>query len=99
MCDYCAIVDKTIALKFSKLLKQNNIDGFIVTNPVNIFYLCSFRGISPTEREALLIFNPKPTLITARLYQNEANALESKGLAIKIANERTDRLSTRCNFL
>src|SRR3989344_5292934 len=53
----------------AKKIKEKNLDGFIVTNPVNIFYLCGFRGISPQEREAYLIFSPRPTLITARLYQ------------------------------
>lgn len=61
---------------FTKLLAQHKLDGFIVTNPVNIFYLTGFRGISPAEREGLLITNPHgSTLITARLYQNEAKKL------------------------
>ena len=75
--------------KFAKLLDQNKLDGFIVTNPTNIFYLTGFRGISPTEREAILVIaNHKATLITARLYQNEAKLLASAKLKIKIASER-----------
>lgn len=82
---------------FQKILKQNNLDGFIVTNPVNVFYLTGFRGFSPQEREAILVFSlpagrqvPKAHLITARLYQNEANYLKSKDLSIKIATERNE---------
>lgn len=73
---------------FHQKLAQKKLDGFIVSNHFNIFYLCSFKGISPTEREALLIFSPKPTLITAKLYQAEAKRLESKNLSIKIVAER-----------
>ncbi len=73
-----------------RILREKRLDGFIVTNPVNIFYLTNFKGISQTERESILIFNPKATLITARLYQNEALKLKSKDLAIKIVNERDE---------
>lgn len=76
--------------KFQKILQQNSLDGFIVTSPVNIFYLTGFKGLSPTEREAILIFNPKAHLVTARLYQSEANKLKSPDLEIKIATERNE---------
>lgn len=69
-------------------LRQNNLNGFIVTNQTNIFYLTGFRGISPQERESILIFNPEATLITARLYQNKAHKVASKELRIKIVSER-----------
>lgn len=74
--------------KFQKILKEQILDGFIVTDPVNIFYLTGFHGLSPREREAILIFNPRATLITARLYQNEANLLKNPSLKISIATER-----------
>ncbi len=78
--------------KFLRKLRGEKLDGFIVTNPVNIFYLSGFRGVSVTERESLLIFNPQPTLITARLYQSEARSLASKSagwrIKIKIVDER-----------
>src|SRR3990167_1065019 len=78
-------------INFQKTLKAKNLDGFIVTNPVNIFYLTGFRGISPTEREAILVTMPKcSTLITARLYQTEAARLKSKNLDVKIAAERNE---------
>ena len=75
-------------VKFQKALKKQNLDGFIVTNPVNIFYLTGFKGISPAEREGILVFSPKATLITAKLYQAEALKLRSPKLKIKIADER-----------
>ena len=75
-------------IKFLHKLKAKSPDGFIVTNPVNIFYLCGFRGISPTEREVILVFAPRATLITAKLYQTEASNLRSKNLKIAIADER-----------
>lgn len=78
--------------KFQQELKTNRMDGFIVTNPINIFYLLGFRGISQTERESYLIFNPAPTLIAPRLYQQEALKLRSKNLNVKIARERTELL-------
>jgi len=74
--------------KFTKLIKTQKLDGFIVTNPINIYYLTGFRGVSPTERETLLVFNPRPTLITARLYQNEASKLKSDNLSVIIVDER-----------
>lgn len=74
--------------KLQGILKEKGLDGFIVTTPVNIFYLTGFRGFSPSEREAILIFGPRATLITARLYQNEANLLKNPSLKISIATER-----------
>lgn len=44
---------------FLSILKSHHLDGFIVTNPTNIFYLCGFHGVSPTERESILIFSPR----------------------------------------
>ncbi len=73
-------------------LAEKNLDALIVTNPTNIFYLTGFKGLSPTEREAvLIILKTKPaTLITARLYQNEALKLASTTLQIKITAERKE---------
>lgn len=100
-----------------KLVLPSNIDALIITNPYNILYLSGFKGISETEREAVLIVTgkeglegledkegiarksskssqssvpsqPSLTLITARLYQAEANKLKSAQLDVKIASER-----------
>lgn len=76
-----------------------DIDALIVTNSYNIFYLAGFKGISETEQEAILVIKggksiesikgiEGKTLITARLYQAEANKLKSPSLEIKIASER-----------
>jgi len=77
--------------KFKQAPKAKKLDGFIVTNHFNIYYLTGFRGILPTEREAILVTMPKySTLITARLYQTEAKKLASSQLKIKIAGERNE---------
>jgi len=89
----------------NKLTLASNLDALIVTNSYNILYLSGFKGISDTEREAVLVakgskssksvkgFKGNTTrsnlvLITARLYQTEANKLKSAKLDVKIASER-----------
>ncbi|MBI4038011.1 aminopeptidase P family protein [Candidatus Curtissbacteria bacterium] len=64
------------------------ITAFIVTNPVNIFYLTSFKGVSPIERESILVLTPQKHLIAPRLYQAEAKSLETKDLEVHVAQER-----------
>lgn len=72
-----------------QVLKEQKLDGFIITNPINIFYLTGFRGVSPTERESILVFaGSSATLIAPALYQAEAKSLNAKGLKIKIVRER-----------
>lgn len=73
---------------FKKILKTKGLDGAIITNPTNIFYLTGFRGMSETERESVLVLTPKATLIAPRLYQNEARKLQSPNLAVEIVVER-----------
>lgn len=93
-------------------LRQNNLDGFIVTNQTNIFYLTGFKGISPQEQESILVFNLYPsksvrqnsgrsgtTLITARLYQNEAKRVACRNLKIKIVPERHELMSYAAKLL
>lgn len=92
---------------FQKIFKNKNLTGFIVTNPVNIFYLTGFKGVSPLERESILVFNPRPTLITAKLYQQEARLaqsrlakrLASKNLKIKIVQGRNEMFKTAQKLL
>jgi len=73
-----------------KLISEK-LDGLLVTNPINIFYLTGFKGISPTEREAILVVKKtKSVLITARLYSREAQKLKSPNLDVKIASERDE---------
>lgn len=74
-----------------KVLTDESLDAILVTNPVNIFYLTGFRGLSPTEREAIVVTGKnKITLITARLYRHEAQKLASDSLQVKIAAERDE---------
>lgn len=74
-----------------KVLTDESLDAILVTNPVNIFYLTGFRGLSPTEREAIVVTGKnKITLITARLYRHEALKLASDTLKVKIAAERDE---------
>lgn len=70
------------------LLLEKELDGFIVTNSVNIFYLTGFKSVSPTERESILVLTSKKHLIVPRLYQQEAKELESNDLEVHIAQER-----------
>lgn len=82
---------ETTTAKLNKTLKTKNLDALIVTNHYNILYLSGFQGISPTEREAILIVGKDYlTLITAALYQNEANKLAGSKLKVKIARERNE---------
>lgn len=79
-----------INLAIGKLISEK-INGLLVTNPVNIFYLTGFKGVSPQEREAMLVIRkPKSVLITARLYGQEAKKLKSANLDVKIAAERNE---------
>ena len=79
---------------FQNKVLDNKLDGFIVTNPTNIFYLTGFKGVLPYERESILIFNPKLILIAPRLYQNEAKLAVTKlkmdkiSIHLKVARER-----------
>ena len=75
---------------FQKSLFNIGLNGFVVTNPYNIFYFTGFIGVSPQERESILIFNPKPHLIAPKLYQTEALKFKSKDLHIKIIRERNE---------
>lgn len=65
-----------------------SISAFIVTNPVNIFYLTNFKGVSPTERESILVLTDKKHLIVPKLYRQEAQLLDSKDLKVHVAKER-----------
>lgn len=71
-----------------QILRVNNLDGFIVTNPLNIFYLTGFKGISPAERESTLIINKQLNLIVPKLYSAEAMKLASPNLKVEIVAER-----------
>lgn len=81
--------------ELQKIIREKNLDGFIVTNSTNIFYLTGFRGVMPQEREAILIVTlTGAILVTARLYQNEAAKVVSHQLKIKIVDERNQIFQT-----
>lgn len=75
-------------IDFQKTLVSIKLNGLIISDPINILYLTSFKGVSLTEREATLVFNPQPTLITSRLYQNEAKSIRTKNLSVRIVDDR-----------
>ncbi|OGD86650.1 hypothetical protein A2164_01030 [Candidatus Curtissbacteria bacterium RBG_13_35_7] len=77
--------------KSSKILKDNNLNGLIITNPYNIFYLTGFIGANAHNRESILIVTPnKFILITSSLYQFESRKLKSKFLNLKIARYKNE---------
>lgn len=58
------------------LLKEKTVDGILVTNSKNIFYLSGFRGVCPEDREALLVVTMRRTiLIVPEMYMSDANKL------------------------
>lgn len=96
---------------FKKLLTEIGLGGFIVTNPTNIYYLTGFKGISQSEREAILILKrillvqgeslirSEATLIAPRLYQNEARKAKSKDLKVKVVTERNQLFEETAKLL
>ncbi|GIW64772.1 MAG: aminopeptidase Y [Patescibacteria group bacterium] len=59
-------------LKIANFLKENNLDGFLVSNFYNIFYLTSFKGLSSDEREVwVLVLKDEVFLFTDRRYDNK----------------------------
>lgn len=71
----------------------SDLDALIITNPYNILYLTGFKGISDTEREAILIVRGHKgkvayVLITAVLYQSEASKLKAENLKVVFTSER-----------
>ena len=55
--------------KLRKILQEKNIDGFLVSNFYNIFYLSEFKTLTNDEREAwVLVTNKNVYLFTDRRY-------------------------------
>lgn len=62
-----------------RFLAENNIDGLLVSNFYNIFYLSSFAGLSPDEREAwMLVLKDEAFLFTDKRYNNKIKMQKSK---------------------
>src|SRR3989344_8270622 len=70
------------------LRKLKNLDAFLVTNPINSLYLTGFKGVSPAERESILVLTDKKHLIVPKLYQSEAKLLESQDIKVEVVEER-----------
>jgi Xaa-Pro aminopeptidase len=69
-----------------KKIIQRNLSAFLVSNPINVFYLTGFLGFSPKERESFLFVDKKmATLYLPKIY--EAEAPNFKGLKVKIVFE------------
>lgn len=66
-------------------LFQIGLDGFLVSNFFNIFYLTGFKTLSPTEREAwLLITRNNAYLFTDGRYYEKNEKLKFKNQKLKI---------------
>lgn len=67
-------------MNISKLqteLSDRNADAIFVANPMNIYYLTGFRGLSPEEREVGLLVTKKDALLfLPEMYQQSARELE-----------------------
>src|SRR6185437_1860484 len=84
--------------KLRALLKAQELSALLVTDPLNIFYLSGFRGLSPEEREAVLVVDSISLhLFIPRMYETEAKAL--KGVKLHILPERTSLLQTPLSWL
>ncbi len=68
-------------------LKLNNLEAILITNPVNIYYLVGFKGLSPEEREVVLIIDKANTYIfVPRMYQAEVKKIGD--ITIRLLTER-----------
>lgn len=76
--------------KLQKILSEERLDAFFVTNPTNIFYLTGFKGASEVEREVTVLVDFRNlTLFAPKLYQQEAKDLASKNnVKATIVDER-----------
>lgn len=73
-------------------LIQKGVQGLLVTNPKNIFYLTGFIGISLTERESVLFITPDLAfLYVPQMYElkaQKAGGVEEKTISLKVDYER-----------
>ncbi len=64
--------------KVVSLIKEKDVDGFLISNPKNIYYLSGFIGLAPEDREAsLYVGKDKGYLVVPEMYAWEAKGLES----------------------
>jgi Xaa-Pro aminopeptidase len=83
--------------KVTEFLETHDAFAFFVTNAKNIFYLCGFRGISPTERESSLCitknrsFHFIPAMYAAQA--REAVTFAGEDLEVIVDKERDGLLT------
>lgn len=58
-------------------IRENNLDGLLITNPYNIFYLTGFIGLAPQTREAYLLVSQKLHLFTYPTYSSNNRQSDS----------------------
>lgn len=64
--------------KLQSKLKDQNLDGLLISNPFNIHYLSHFVGLAPEEREAWILILPHQAyLFTNSLYFPKAKNLKT----------------------
>lgn len=79
-------VFKKRLIKLKRKIIQENLSAFLVSNPINIYYLTGFRSFLVSEREVLLIVDrKKATLFLPRIYQKKIPSFG--GLKVKIVKE------------
>ena len=79
----------------------NTIGAFLVTNPINIYYLTGLRTASPTETESVfLVTKDQSYLIVPTLYEEAAKNLPLDScVELIIDTERKGLLTTSMNLL
>ncbi len=71
--------------KFRKILKEKNIDAFLVSNFYNILYLSGFKTLVDNEREAWLLVTTKQAyLFTDSRYVNDKSVINNGLLITKL---------------
>lgn len=66
-----------------RMLAREGLEVFVATNPVNIYYLSGFAGVTPAERESILVVDrKKATLIVSQMYSKESSRLSGVESAI-----------------
>ena len=66
--------------KFAATLTENHLDGFIITHPPNLRYLCGYTG----SNGLLLFLGKRPVFFTDGRYTEQAKA-EVEGARVVIA--------------
>lgn len=66
-----------------KQLTHEKLSAFVVTDPVNIYYLSGFAGVTPSERESILVIDQRQArLIVHRMYFGEVLRLSGVEAAV-----------------